>query len=44
MVETAEDVLFAGFGSDVELVTVAVLVVSEPELKVAAVTLTVTTT
>jgi len=43
-VEVAVEVLFAVFGSAVELLTVAVLVVNEAELNVCAVTFTVMTT
>ena len=43
IVEIALEVLLAAFGSEVELVTVAVFVVRELALNVAAVTLMVTT-
>ena len=44
MVEVALEVLFAKLGSEVVLLTVAVFTVSDPELKVEAVTLMVTST
>jgi hypothetical protein len=43
MIDVKDDVLFERFGSDVEALTVAVFVEPDVELKVAAMTLIVTT-